>query len=209
MKKCVALLLFCCILFVAAGCSSDPTAERLEESEKDLKKSYENLGSAVGGVFAQWGAWSEAVENAGKGDTDADPEQDALKDAFVALAKEQDFLIEDVSNSGMYVVELDLESTGQTDKDAISFDALYRILNFYGGILELGEEWGDFPCTMVSININVDENTIGSMIIFTSAHTGLIGTSMPVITDPDYAECFEANYNEYLSGTDYQNTLSE
>ena len=105
----------------------------------------------------------------------------------------------------MYTLRLDLEAAVYVDENALSMDALYQILNFYTGILE--EE--AFPSSMVTIEIYVDDGRIGSMILFTSAHTGLIGTSSPVITDPDYAEYFEANYNEYLSGTDYQNTLSE
>lgn len=204
MKRYVALLLFCCVLFVAAGCSSQPT------TEEKLKESLENLNNAVVNVFEESSTWLTAIENARQSGTDAESEQAVTsEDAFVEVAKEHEFLIEDISNSGMYVVGLNLESTEQTDKDALSFGALYRILNFYGGILELGEEYGEFPCIMVSINIYVNEKAIGSMILYTSAHTGLIGTSSPVITDPDYAEYFEANYNEYLSGTDYQNTLSE
>lgn len=201
MKRYVALLLFCCILFVAAGCSSQPT------TEEKLKESQENLSSAVGGVFEQYGAWSEAVENAGKGSTNAGSEQSVAsgEDAFLEIAEQCGLSVEDTSNSGMYTLRLDLEAAVYVDENALSVDALYQILNFYMGILE--EE--AFPSSMVTIEIYVDDGRIGSMILFTSAHTGLIGTSSPVITDPDYTEYFEANYNEYLSGTDYQNTLSE
>lgn len=125
---------------------------------------------------------------------------------FLSIVESYPFVefYQDDSDEDMYNVIINLDTTSidseSIDTKAIAMMWYYQLQMFLTDICD-SEKLESFPCETIGIYIEVNDERVGVMSMFTAPEYNLFGTTNPIITNEQYRQAFNDVYDEYMMDT--------